>query len=271
VVVNVVVPFYRCVRSSGLTLGTLPAPPSTDFKSVPGAPGRARNGTYAHRARFTRQPATKFSRPDASLSDGLLLPDRPKEARQVLETAIHQAAQAITESRDTVQSLRGLTSGKNDLIESLTALGGELGASYSNPETADSFPEFRLLVEGAPEPLHPVLQDEVYRIVRESVGNAFRHAHATRIEVDLRFERRLIRLRVRDDGIGMDSDLARDGRGGHWGIPGMRERAKNIGGRFEMWSEPGAGTEIEITIPAAVAYRRESSLENDSGYTARRL
>jgi signal transduction histidine kinase/ligand-binding sensor domain-containing protein len=200
----------------------------------------------------------------------LLLPDRPKEAKQVLETAIQQAAQAITESRDAVQSLRTLTSGKNDLIESLTALGEELGALYSNPEGAGRFPEFRLLVEGVPEPLHPVLQDEVYRITRESVGNAFRHAHASHIEVDVRFEGRLLRLRVRDDGIGMDSDLARYGREGHWGIPGMRERAKNIGGRLEMWSEPGAGTEIEITIPAAVAYRRESSLENDSGYTSGR-
>ena len=76
-----------------------------------------------------------------------------------------------------------------------------------------------------------------------------------RIEADVRFDKKMLRLRVRDDGVGMLSSVSRDGRDGHWGLAGMRERARNIGAHFELWSEVGAGTEIEIIIAAAIAYR----------------
>lgn len=66
----------------------------------------------------------------------------------------------------------------------------------------------------------------------------------------------MLRLRVRDNGIGMNPDfIARGGREGHWGFAGMRERAKSIGGRLEVWSEPKRGTEVELTVPAAIIYR----------------
>ena len=113
---------------------------------------------------------------------------------------------------------------------------------------------FSVEVEGASQELHPILRDEIYRITGEALRNAFRHARAQRIEVEIVYEARQLRVRVRDDGIGMDADVLDEGRVGHWGLPGMRERAKGIGGELEVWSELGAGTEVELSIPGSVAY-----------------
>jgi signal transduction histidine kinase/ligand-binding sensor domain-containing protein len=184
-----------------------------------------------------------------------MLPDRPVEAGKALKIAIDRAAQAITDGRDAVQELRSSTLNANDLVPALTALGEEMAALHKEDESGQSSSTFRLLVEGTPEPLHPILQEDLYRIAREAVGNAYRHARAKSIETDVSFGERLLRLRIRDDGIGMESSIASSGREGHWGLAGMRERAKNIGARFELWSEAGAGTEIEIVIPATIAYR----------------
>jgi signal transduction histidine kinase len=110
-------------------------------------------------------------------------------------------------------------------------------------------------VEGAAQDLHPILRDEIYRIAGEALRNAFHHARARRIEVEIRYDARRFRVRVRDDGIGIDADLlSQGGRAGHWGLRGMRERAKSIGGQLEVWSEHGAGTEVELTVPAPGAY-----------------
>jgi signal transduction histidine kinase len=110
-------------------------------------------------------------------------------------------------------------------------------------------------VEGAAQDLQPSLRDEIYRIAGEALRNAFRHALARRIEVEIRYDARQFRVRVRDDGIGIDADmLSQGGRAGHWGLRGMRERAKSIGGQLEVWSEHGAGTEVELTVPAPAAY-----------------
>jgi signal transduction histidine kinase len=110
-------------------------------------------------------------------------------------------------------------------------------------------------VEGARQDLKPLLQDEVYRIARELLRNAFRHAQASRIEVEIRYESRHFRVHIRDDGKGIDAEVLKaGGRAGHYGLPGMRERANQFGGKLEFWSEAGAGTEAVLTIPAAVAY-----------------
>jgi signal transduction histidine kinase len=99
------------------------------------------------------------------------------------------------------------------------------------------------------------LRDEIYRIAAEALRNAFRHSEARQIEVEIRYDKRQFRLRVRDDGKGMDQTVIPDqARGGHYGLPGMRERAKLIGGKLVIWSEAGAGTEVELRIPAAAAY-----------------
>ena len=171
--------------------------------------------------------------------------------------AITRAAEAITESRDAVQELRGQSLGSTDLVQALTVLGDEVAANYSADEDTKDIAKYQLLVEGSSKSLHPLLRDDIYRIAREAVGNAFRHARAKLVEVEVRYDPTMLRLRVRDDGIGIDPHvLATDRNGRHWGIPGMKERATALGAEIDLWSELGAGTEIEIRVPAATAYVR---------------
>jgi signal transduction histidine kinase/ligand-binding sensor domain-containing protein len=180
-----------------------------------------------------------------------LFPTRPAEAKQTLDSAIEQAAQAITEGRDAVQGLRSSTVVTNDLPLAINTLGEELGAGETNPNTH----EFHVGVEGTPRHLHPILRDEVYRIAGEAMRNAFKHAQAKRIEVEIRYDERQFRLRVRDDGKGIDAKLlSEDERPGHYGLRGMRERAKLLGGKLTVWSELDSGTEVELKIPATNAY-----------------
>ena len=181
----------------------------------------------------------------------------PKER---LESVMDQAEQAIVEGRDAVQGLRASTVERNDLALAIRTLGEELAASNSRR------PDFTVQVEGAPRNLHPILRDEVYRIAGEAMRNAFRHADAQRIEVEIHYDERQLRVRVRDNGKGIDPKLiSDDGHEGHFGLRGMRERAKLIGGKLTVWSELDSGTEVELSIPAARAYlaaveRRRSGL-----------
>jgi signal transduction histidine kinase len=110
-------------------------------------------------------------------------------------------------------------------------------------------------VEGERRDLEPLLQDEVYRIARELLRNAFRHAQAGHIEAEIRYESRQLLVHIRDDGKGIEPEVLKaGGRAGHFGLPGMRERADRFGGKLEFWSEAGAGTEAVLTVPAAAAY-----------------
>ena len=183
-----------------------------------------------------------------------LLP--PGEAKEKFECAIDQAAQAITEGRDAVQGLRSSTTVTNDLACAITTLGEELASGETNANAA----EFHVAVEGTSRNLHPILRDEVYRIAGEALRNAFKHAQAQRIEVEIRYDERQLRLRVRDDGKGIDAKhVNEDGRPGHYGLGGMRERAKLMGGKLAVWSELDSGTEVELRIPALRAYATSSS------------
>jgi signal transduction histidine kinase len=182
-----------------------------------------------------------------------LLPGRAADARQVLEAAVDDAAKAITEARDAVQGMRSSAEITNELSQAVEVLGKEL-AEQQRAANGDA-PAFSVEVEGASRDLHPILRDEVYRMAGEAMRNAFRHAQARRIEVEIRYDARELRVRVRDDGIGIDASVLQEGRAGHYGLPGMRERAKSIGGQLDVWSEHGAGTELELTVPAKVAYR----------------
>jgi signal transduction histidine kinase len=182
-----------------------------------------------------------------------LLPDRPDNARakEKLEGAMDQAAQAIAEGRDAVQDLRSSTIETNDLATAIKTLAGEL----ADNETNQSAPAIDVQVEGASRDLHPILRDEVYRIAAEALRNAFRHAQAKHIKVEIHYEVKQLRVSVRDDGRGMDAKIAAEkGRPGHYGLRGMRERAKAIGGNLELWSNVESGTEIELTIPANIAH-----------------
>jgi len=181
-----------------------------------------------------------------------MLPARPMDAKKALEGALDRADQAISEGRDAITDIRASTLASRDLAKSITALmtnlREELAAGNGRSIT------FRVLVEGVPRAVRPTLQDEIYRIARESLRNAFRHAQAGHIETEIMYGESL-RLRFRDDGQGMDpSVVEHGGRSGHWGLPGIRERAKQIGAQLAIWSVLGAGTEVELNIPGSIAY-----------------
>jgi signal transduction histidine kinase/sugar lactone lactonase YvrE len=180
-----------------------------------------------------------------------LLQERPAEAKHELDSAIESAAGAITEGRDAVQGLRTSTVEGNDLAPAIRTLGDELATGAGVEPT----PAFRVGVEGHPRDLRPIVRDEIYRIAAEALRNAFRHAEAGRVEVEVRYDRDEFRLRVRDDGKGIDQAvLTAQGIEGHYGLRGMRERAALIGGKLAVWSEVGAGTEVELQIPAGAVY-----------------
>jgi signal transduction histidine kinase/ligand-binding sensor domain-containing protein len=169
-----------------------------------------------------------------------------KAKKQLLET-LKRADRAIAEGRSVVYDLRSSTMPTNDFAEAVRALGAELG-------TEDAV-AFRLAVEGRPREFHPIIRDELYRITREALRNAFNHAHADRIEVEITYAERLVRLRIRDNGEGIPPEVLMHGRPGHYGLNGMRERAEQMGAKFDIWcGAPGAGTEIELTISDSIAY-----------------
>jgi signal transduction histidine kinase/ligand-binding sensor domain-containing protein len=180
-----------------------------------------------------------------------LLPDRPAEAKEKLEGAIENAARAITEGRDAVQGLRASPVEGSDLAVAITTLADELATDPG----LDRPPAFRVAVEGQARELHPIVRDEIYKIAAEALRNAFRHARAARVEAEIRYDKREFRLRLRDDGQGIDSGvLAGEGVKGHYGLRGMTERAASMGGKLAVWSEVGSGTEIELRLPARAAY-----------------
>jgi signal transduction histidine kinase len=173
--------------------------------------------------------------------------------------AIEQARGAITEGRDAIQWLRSSASLTNDLAQAIGKAGEELAA---DPNT----PEFDLQVVGTSRELVPIVRDEIYRISCEAVRNAFHHAGARRIEVEIQYDSRRLRLRVRDDGKGIDPEVLSAGRrAGHHGLPGMHERARLAGGKLTVWSELDSGAEIELTIPASVAYAKSRQRSMVSG------
>jgi ligand-binding sensor domain-containing protein/signal transduction histidine kinase len=180
-----------------------------------------------------------------------LLPEPPGAAAESLDVALRIGDEAIGEGRDAVQNLRSATFEDGDLSTALGALGAELAVGTE----AQATPEYRTVVEGQPRELNPDVRDNVYRIVREAVRNAYEHAKARHIETELSFGGSDLCIRVRDDGIGVDAQILAHGRRrGHWGLPGMRERSQSIGGRLKVWSEMNAGTEVELRISAAIAY-----------------
>lgn len=184
-----------------------------------------------------------------------MLPRRTDEAMAALDGAIERTEQAITESREAIQDLRSASADQDDIAKSIAATAQQLAKSFQNVE---GLPLFSVVVEGEPRPLAPLIQDEVWRVAHEALMNAYRHAKARRIESEIRYDHHAFRLRVRDDGRGIDQTISKDGgRPGHWGLPGMRERAKRIGATLEIWSEAGAGTEVQLSVSAAIAYKKD--------------
>jgi signal transduction histidine kinase len=187
-----------------------------------------------------------------------LQPDSP--VKPILTRAIELMSQVIEEGRNAIRGLRSAHSASLNLEQSFARIQQEIGEATHGKEAG-----FRVIAEGEHRPLHPLLRDEVYRIGREALVNAFRHAKASQIEVTLTYTPDQLRLLVRDDGCGIDPNILSSGRDGHWGLSGMRERADRIRARLRVKSSASAGTEIELSVPGYIAFQGEWNARTSVG------
>ncbi|MEJ0084516.1 MAG: triple tyrosine motif-containing protein [Pseudomonadota bacterium] len=175
-------------------------------------------------------------------------------ARALMEDALERADEVLVDGRRKVTNLRASTIEDGDLPEALRLLGSEM--------MRDLGARFELSVEGSPRELHPVVREEAFRIAAEAITNAFRHAHATRIDARIAYGRSSVLLEVKDDGQGFDSRKLAPA--GHWGLKGMQERAARIRARLLVTSRPDEGTTIELHIPGKVAFKGVSRIDSGS-------
>jgi len=166
--------------------------------------------------------------------------------RREMELAIERADEVLVDGRDRVRLLRR-PDDQSDLLVTLQKLGTELAADGSS--------KVRFISEGKSRKLHAIVHEELTWIGREALLNAFTHAKAEEIIAEIDYHRSELRLQVRDDGVGFPTDVVRSGgREGHFGLIGVRERAKRIRSRVTICSKAGAGTELTVIVPGVVAY-----------------
>src|SRR5262249_21825229 len=150
--------------------------------------------------------------------------------------------------RDRVRTLRGASVSLADLPKTFQQI--------AKKTLHDRAVTVKSVVEGQERALNPIVLEESFSIGREALLNALAHSGGLKVEIEITYDPRHFRLRIRDDGHGIDPEILRKGgRSDHWGLQGMRERARKIGAELELWSRPGAGTEVELRVPAATAYR----------------
>lgn len=178
--------------------------------------------------------------------------DSPAKPR--LDHVQQLMGRVIEEGRNTVRGLRLSGSDSLDLEHAFSRIRQEFATQKQVG--------FRVVVEGGLRPLHPILRDEVYRIGREALVNAFRHARAKNIEVEVEYAASHLRIAVRDDGCGIDPQTLRSESGVHRGIAGMRERAESIGARLRIRNRPQGGTEVELSVPSQVAFQNRPSAQS---------
>jgi signal transduction histidine kinase len=171
-------------------------------------------------------------------------------AKPALGRALDLMGRVIEDGRNAVRGLRSSTSVSDDLERAFSVISEELGF--------DGQIDYRVIVEGRLRPLNPIVCDDVYRIGREALVDAFRHSDAKQIEVELAYAPTELRMLVRDNGRRIDGEILRKGREGHWELAGMRKRAHSIGARFKVWSGT-AGTAVELSVPAHLAFKQEKS------------
>ena len=179
--------------------------------------------------------------------------DRPDDA-PALARALQQVSawlgQAGEQGRAAVNALRTSTTESNDLA-------GAFQRAVHDCQRQGTI-SASLTVTGHAREMHPVVRDELYRIGYEAIRNACTHSHGSRLDVALGYRHDLT-LRVADDGVGMEPTMAERGRDGHFGLPGMRERAARIGATLSVNSAPGMGTAILVTVPGRVIFRKASA------------
>lgn len=173
---------------------------------------------------------------------------RNDPAHDALEKTLDRADQVLAEGRDRVRNLRTTAASLDDLPAAFKRIAEE------TPSGGEA--TFTTVVEGGVRELHPVVLEESFSIGREALINALTHSGGRHVEVEITYDARQYRLRVRDDGRGIDSKILEEGgRPDHWGMRGMRERAQKIGAQLKIWSRPETGTEVELVVPGGSAYR----------------
>ena len=177
-------------------------------------------------------------------------PDDSTHLRRAMEQLSGWLDQATEEGRAALNSLRTSTLETNDLAAALRRATQEC---WFNKAIAVKF-----LATGGPRDMHPVARDEIYRIGYEAIRNACEHASASNLEITLNYARDLT-LRVNDDGIGMKAAVLADGKEGHFGLQGMRERAERIGSKLTLVSSASSGTQITLVVPGNVVFRKSSA------------
>jgi signal transduction histidine kinase/sugar lactone lactonase YvrE len=186
-----------------------------------------------------------------------MLPTEPDEAKIALQDALEKADGALAESRDAIQNIRPSSTPHPNLSRALGFVLEEVQGAFPGGDRPQ--PTCSIVAEGRERELREYVMMEISRIVREALRNAFQHAQASHVEVEISFREKELRLLVRDDGRGIESSVLNNGsRSGHWGLTGMRERAARLGAQLGFWSKPRAGTEIELTVPGKIAYRSSS-------------
>lgn len=172
--------------------------------------------------------------------------------RPALNRVLQLMGQVIEEGRNTLRGLRSSADSPHDLQSSFARIPQELGTQ--------SGIDFRVVVEGEPLQLRSIIRDDVYGIGREALVNAFRHSRARSIAVQLEYTASDLGIFVRDDGCGIDPQVVKSGRDGHFGLSGMRERAERIGAKLKLLSRVGGGTEVELRVPGEIAFESRRSV-----------
>jgi len=182
--------------------------------------------------------------------DALEKPSDSAQMRRAMERLSVWLEQAVHEGRAALNSLRASTTQKNDLAEAFKRATQE--SRMQSPM------EVSFSVAGDSQEMHPLVRDEIYRIGYEAIRNAYTHSKGNRLEVGLRYGEDLS-LCVRDNGIGVDPAVASQGRDGHFGLQGMRERAARIGGKLTVVSSPESGTQITVVVPGGIVFQQPNT------------
>ena len=181
------------------------------------------------------------------VADDQLLADSAAKPR--IRRVLDLLEQAIDESRDAIRGLRPSNRSPRDLERAFLRSYEELTVRQEVSQIA-----CRFIVVGEPRPLHPAIHDEIYLIGREALINAVRHSRASEIEVELEYAAKFLRVLIRDNGCGINTQVLLSGRDGHWGLSGMRERAQGIAAKFKVLSRVGAGTEVQLSVASEIAF-----------------
>jgi signal transduction histidine kinase len=169
----------------------------------------------------------------------------PTPMRGAMEQLSSWLGRATEEGRTALNSLRTSTTEKNDLAATF-----ERAIEECRIQTTM---EASFSVAGEVNEMHPIVRDEVYRIGYEAIRNACVHSQATQLQVELTYGDDLI-LAVRDNGVGIDSSVASQGKEGHFGLQGMRERARRIIAKLIIETSEETGTEIKLVVPGNIIY-----------------